>query len=147
MATLQEAVIAVLEGDPTLAGLITGGIFDAVDMDRDGWTLSDVERTASGRVKPFAVLRWGADRPGGGLLTSGRQSVEVFFYADAGYSVIRQAKRQAIKLLHLAAFTTDFESIARARWVSGGLGDTTAPELGGLPVNSARFDVTFAWRD
>lgn len=146
LATLQNTVIGVLEGDATLAGLLTGGVYDATDFDRDGWTLQDVQRTPSGRVMPFAALRWGQDRPGGGLTCSARQSLEIYFYADAGFETIRQAKRQAIKLLHQQAFTTTFESIARAVWV-GGQGETVADELGNLPMLSARFDFTYAWRE
>lgn len=147
MATLQDAVIAALESDATLAGLITGGFYDATDFDRDGWTLADVERLPSGRIKPFATLRWGAERPGGGLNTSGRLRVDIYFYADAGQSVIRQAIRRTITLLHLRSFSTTTESVARGQWVPGGTGETVADELGGLPTNSARFDFTYSWRD
>jgi len=142
---LEQAVRELLEGDEVLSDLLTGGIYDADEMDRDNWTLQNVKRAPSGRLLPFAVLRWGGDVPGGGLNTSGRVTLDVWIYEDSGFSHIRPAMERVRELLHLRSFSTSEKSVARGMWL-GGLGEGVADELGKASRNRARIQFTYAWR-
>lgn len=142
---LEQTVRTLLESDAALSALLPGGIYDAEEMDRDNWTLQNVQRAPSGRLLPFAVLRWGGDVPGGGLNTSGRVTLDVWLYEDSGFSHIRPAMERARELLHLQSFNTDDKSVARGMWL-GGLGEGVADELGKASRNRARIQFTYAWR-
>lgn len=145
MSRLEDAVRTTLEGDTTLMALLTGGIFDAGEMDRDGWTLNNVSRTSTGRIKPFAVLRWGGAVRGGGLLRSGRQTVSVWLYEDTGYTSVRLARERLHALLDRMYFTTTEKSAVRGLWI-GDIDEATADELGGASATGARFQFTYARR-
>lgn len=142
---LEDTIRATLEADTTLVALLTGGIFDASEMDRDGWTLNNVSRTTAGRIKPFAVLRWSGPRPGGGLLTSGRQTVTIWLYEDTGFTSVRLARERLFTLLDKKYFTTTEKSAVRGLWI-GGIDEDTADELGGASLTGARYQFTYARR-
>lgn len=142
---LEQAVRDHLAADAALSALLKGGIYDAPEMDRDNWTLQNVQRAPSGRLLPFAVLRWGGDVPGGGLNTSGRVTLDVWLYEDSGFANIRPAMERVRELLHLRSFSTDEKSVARGKWL-GGLGEGVADELGMASRNRARIQFTYAWR-
>lgn len=144
MATLEAATKTLLTGDATLMAILTGGLHDAADMDRDGWTLDNVERTPTGRIKPFGVVRWGSDNPFGplGNYVAGRRFLNLWLYEDTGLDNIRAAKRRAKTLLHRQYFSTDNEGLVRLKW-AGNLGEGVADELGGASCERIRFEVIY----
>ncbi len=143
MATLKDAVRTTLEGDATLSAILTGGVYDASEVERDGVTADNVQRDANGRVKPFAVLRWRGSAPDFVLGTheAERRYLEVWLYEDTGYTNIDAAERRIKTLLHRKTFAdTDNEGLAWARWVHD-LGESSADELGGASASMSRYEI------
>ncbi len=142
MASLQDATLAILSGDGTLAALLTGGFFEkSGGQGRLGMTLGDFVKEANGvTIKPTGVLIWGNEVVDPRLLDSMDQFVSFYLYEDSGYSTIRTAARRTILLLNRTFVTSDDESIALCRW-AGNLGEVNAEELDGMPMNVVRFAV------
>ncbi len=141
---LPAAVRAVLEGDSTLTTALTGGIWDADELPREG--LPAVTTIWNGAaLKPVMVLRWEGDQPRRELDKAGRRFLAVWVYQDTGRSTIETVLRRVRALLHQKYFNTNENSAAVGRWV-GDLGEFTADELGGAQGDRARFEFTYAGR-
>lgn len=145
MTTLAATVKAIPEGDSTILAILTGGIYDAAELDRDGLTIRDMEtaRDATGRLKPCAVIRWRGSAPYGGMGTfiAERGACEIYYYQDQGYSQIEAAKARMKTLLHRKWIASaDYESLAWLNWVFD-RGEFIAEELGNCPADMSRFEV------
>jgi hypothetical protein len=141
MATLQAVIKGALTGDVTLMATLTGGIFDASVLDREGLDLATVQ-DANGRLKPCGVLRWRGSNPiDPAVLPAEQRFLEVWLYEDQGTANIETAKRLIKALLHYKLFQADNCGLAWLEW-AGDLGETTADELGGASADRSRFAVT-----
>ena len=94
MAGLRQVFRTTLENDASLGALLTGGIFDAEELDYTGESASSAPREADGvTLKPHAVIRWGSGSPSGNAykVAGELETVEVYVYQDTGYDVIERA--------------------------------------------------------
>ncbi len=117
MASLQDTIRLALEGDATLTAILTGGIFDASELDREGLSLGDVQDT-NNKVKPCAVLRWRGSNPTGPTdrLNAEARFLEVYLYEDMGTVNIEAARRRGFSptadlagaVLFLASRASDY---------------------------------------
>ncbi len=142
MASLQDTIRLALEGDATLTAILTGGIFDASELDREGLSLGDVQDT-NNKVKPCAVLRWRGSNPTGPTdrLNAEARFLEVYLYEDMGTVNIEAARRRIKQLLHRQSFLATNFGLVWLRW-AGDQGEFSADELGGASADMARFEVT-----
>lgn len=144
MASLRDTIRLALEGDATLTAILTGGVYDASELDREGLSLSDVSKQADGvRIKPTAVLRWRGSNPTDQSdFIPGVESrfMEVWVYADQGYATIDSAIRRIKTLLDLHYFTSDNEGLTYLRW-AGDIGEIEAPELGNATADRSRYQI------
>lgn len=143
MATLQDTVRLYLEGQISLTMILTGGIFDASEMDREGMDLETVRDATTKRLKPWAELRWRGSNPTGPTdrLNAETRFLEVWLYEDMGYANIEAAKRIVKQLLHRKVFAADNYGLVWLRW-AGDLGEFVADEMGGASGDRCRFELT-----
>ena len=107
MTTLRSAVKSTLENDATLAGLLTGGVFDRRGLNR---TTTDGIVDANGALKPCAVVTEETTSPlGHREWAFERVHFLVWLYEDegSGYATIDQAKLRVRHLLHNQSVATD----------------------------------------
>lgn len=147
MPSLRETVRTTLTGDVTLSGILTGGIYDADQLDRGGIDKSAI-RDTNLRLKPFVVLRWRASNPYGPLPVNAEQRFfEVWFYEDGGTESIEQAKARIKTLLHRKYFNNvDSTGLVYTEW-AGDLGEVppgeAGKEFGNSSADRSRFMVIF----
>lgn len=148
MATLRQAVLALLEYDAVLSMLLTGGVFQADDIDQlDAGSYDWVPKAPDGvRVLPFALIRWKSSNPLQAdfvSLAAERQAVEIYVYAEVGgYALTDQVATRIKALLHDAYLDVEDRQIAHATF-SFLSGEIPAEELGGLPMQFVRFHVQY----
>jgi hypothetical protein len=148
MATLRQAVLSMLEYDGVLSTLLTGGVFQADDIDQlDAGGYEWVPKEPdSVRVQPFALIRWKASTPLQAefvSLAAERQALEIYLYADiGGYALIDQAATRIKFLLHNTYLEAEDRQIAHSTF-SFLSGEIPAEELGGLPMKFVRFHVNY----
>jgi hypothetical protein len=143
MASLQDTIRLGLEADGSLTTILTGGIFDASELDREGLSLGDVQDPTTKKVKPCAVLRWRGSSPTGPTdrLNAEARFLEVYLYEDMGTVNVEAAKRRLKQLLHRQSFLAANFGLVWLRW-AGDFGEFSADELGGASADMARFEVT-----
>jgi hypothetical protein len=138
MATLKASVLAILNDDVALSGIITGGVFDADSLPNGGLTVATIAKESNGvTIQPTGVLRWRERNPVRGISYAARQFVEIYLYDDPshGRDNIDYGKRRIWELLNKRWVTnTDHERMAYLVW---------AGDLGELP-EGRRDDVLMA---
>lgn len=106
MATLRAAVKTAIEGDGTLAGLLTGGVYDRRGINR---TATPDAYDANGELKPCAVVTVEAASPLGHREWAFEQVfVVVYLYEEEGngYAAIDQAGLRLRTLFHNETLAT-----------------------------------------
>jgi hypothetical protein len=140
MGALRPDFRLLLENDTALSSTLTGGIFDATELGRNGLQIEQVQ-DAQGRIKPCAVIRWRANNPfPPEPIPAERQFVEVYLYEDTGYTNIEAAIKRMKTLLHRKYIISTDHGLAWVRW-AGDLGEMEAEELGNCPMNRSRFEI------
>lgn len=107
MATLRAAIKGALENDATLAGLLTGGVYDRRGISR---TLTPAAFDANGAIEPCAVVTEEVTSPiGHREWAFERVHFLVWLYEDegGGYGTIDQAKLRVRYVLHNQTVATD----------------------------------------
>lgn len=114
MSTLAGVTIGALKVDNALTALATGGIWDADSTAPDGGKVgyrgmrNELMMTAGDPVrKPAIYLSWSTDVPFGVAQRSlGAQHayVEVYYYQDNGYDIIRKMSARVRQLLAYKRF-------------------------------------------
>lgn len=146
MSALSEAVRTLLEADGTLTGILTGGIFDASELDRQGLTLFDAARDSVGRLQPVAVLRWRTSTVYGPDNFDGeRRFLHIYMYENAGTASIDQAKRRLKELLHRKQVSANGFGVGWINWVSD-QGEFVDTQLGGASADMSRYEVIYTRR-
>lgn len=144
MAALRDTLRTTLEGDSTLMAILTGGVWDASELDRQGLSLADVAKQADGvRIKPCALIRFrGANPTVQSDFIPGieHRFFDVLGYADAGYAIVDSALRRIKVLFDLKYFTSDNEGLTYVRW-AGDLGEFVDDQLGGAAADRSRYQV------
>jgi hypothetical protein len=136
----ESEVAAYLRLDATLMAILTGGIYEYMEIMPEGIrrgadspTLSAFD--ANGYLKPCALVKEASLVPYGNLydevekITSTSQRVEIFFYQDRGYSAIQTAKERTYQLLTAYRF-------ARAYPARNVLDSQPMADMGPLAGNS-----------
>lgn len=146
MATLQAAFKAVGTGDSALMALLTGGVYDADVLDREGLTLTDMQKLPDGvRIKPCAVIRWGAANPTADpdILPVEARGATWWVYDDQGFVTVRAVIRRLKQLYHRRYITSDNEALVYVRW-AGDTPELPAEEYGMAASGGCNFFVTVA---
>jgi hypothetical protein len=143
MATLTNLIRTTLEADSVLTTALTGGIFDASELDYTGEGAHDAPKEADGvQIKPHMIIRWGASVPTGANYRIGAEdeNFECHIYQDSGYDVIGSMVNRVNALLHDKYFTPDDRALAHVTriYVSGEL---PAEELGYVSRKFMRFSA------
>lgn len=114
--TILSAIKTVLEADATLLATATGGIYDFNETGRIGVNRTNTPSAfdANGVIKPTILVRARALVPdfvlrdSSGQYSSARQTIEVYYYQDSGYSTIATLKDRVYALLHETQVTGAF---------------------------------------
>ena len=147
MASLHTVFRTTLEADATLTALLTGGIFDAEELDYSGEGAGQAPRQADAvQLKPHAVIRWSGGSPtGASYKVAGEvESVEVYVYQDVGYDVIESAILRMRTVLGDRYLSADDRALAHVSKQPFRGPQTTADELGMASCQFVRFFVTTA---
>lgn len=144
MTTLRTAVKELLEADAMLSALLTGGVLDADDLPRDGGGVDYAPRDATGvRIAPFAVLRWKQSTPFDSQhVRAEKQTLEVYLYADSGYSTIESAANRVKSILHQSQVNGDDRSLVTVLYVYQS-SELVADELNQCPMQFQRYEVSY----
>lgn len=96
-------IIAALQGDAMLAGILTGGMYD-------GTVVGDISRQATptaydeySELKPCAIVKPETQAPAGPHPDSSRLFVTIWFYQQSGSAAIDAGRVRAYQLLHRAS--------------------------------------------
>jgi len=144
VATLREKVKNILEADTTLMSMLSGGVFDAADFDRDGMSRDDVPTDADDMtILPFATIRYrGMNDYGPRKIDAERGSVEVYIYQDVGYGTI-EAAAQRVKTLLNRKYIWDASDYSMGHLVFSHVsGEIPDEGLGNAPCKFVRFSLT-----
>jgi hypothetical protein len=142
MATLREAFKARLADDPTLAGLLYGGVLDADDVFR-GLKVTNVPYESNGvTIQPFASIRWGGANPFGPVTVQAEQQrVEVYVYQHTGYATIEAALTRIKQLCNRQFISADDRQLAYLANPQKGP-DSNEEALGWACGRFIRFSIT-----
>jgi len=95
-----SAILATLQDDASLAGILTGGLYD-------GTVINDISRQATpaaydeySELKPCAIVKPETQAPAGPHPDSSRLFVTIWFYQQSGSADIDVARIRAYHLLH-----------------------------------------------
>ena len=137
-----SAIVGVLQNDATLAGLLTGGIYD-------GLSVVDVSRQATPdafdewqELLPCALVKAESATPWGPLPDGGRLYVMVWLYEQHEFVSIEAARQRVYALLHRQKVSTA-DGVFDVRHADDVLGAEVAAL--GVPTIASRFVAT-VWR-
>ena len=95
-------ILATLQGDATLASVLTGGLYDGTEV-------NDISRQATpaayddySELKPCAIVKPETQAPAGPHPDSSRLFVTLWFYQQSGSAAIDAGRVRAYHLLHRA---------------------------------------------
>jgi len=108
---MRETVRALLANDPTLAGLLTGGVYGATEISRQNTAAAF---DANGELLPCALVKLETETPGGPYDTSSRQFILILFYQRSGRTTIDAAVARAFTLLNRVKAGTNVWEIVHA---------------------------------
>ena len=142
MAIIHAALRETLEGNSELTTVLTGGIFDADNLDRTGLR-PDTPTLYSGHLlKPCAVIRWRGATQFRPHYAAEKRNFEIYFYQDSGNTTVEEALRLTKKLLHRAQLEADNGGLWWVNWVSDS-GEFKASEMGGASAIFSRYEVIY----
>jgi hypothetical protein len=143
---MRETVRNLIENDATLQSILTGGVWDADELDRRGLSIRGTAKTSDNlTIKPIGVLRWGADTVFGPHFNGERRFLDVYVYQPKGYTTIDSAMQRIKNLLHRQEVAGDDVSFCWLNWVSG-TQEFIAEELGGAAARMIKFEVIYLRR-
>ena len=95
-------ILAALQGDTQLAGILTGGVYDGMEV-------TDISRQATpaaydsySELKPCAIVKPETQAPAGPHPHGSRLFVTLWFYQQSGSAAIDAGRVRAYQLLHRA---------------------------------------------
>ena len=101
-STTETTILAQLQADSALTTLLTGGIYNEAQIDRQNTSGAFDSQTKE--LLPCANLKLETEVPYGPLDDSNRAFITVMFYDRAGYGTIEQARARVYVLLHRQTF-------------------------------------------
>jgi len=141
--TAFAIILAALQADTQLAGILTGGVYDGTEV-------SDISRQATpaaydgySELKPCAILKPETQAPAGPHPDGSRLYVTVWYYQQSGSAAIDLARVRAYHLLHRAQLTGVDES-GDSLWDVRHANDLLGIELQslGVPAIMSRYVAT-----
>ena len=98
--TAYATILAALQGDASLTGILTGGLYDGTEV-------NDISRQATpaayddySELKPCAIVKPETQAPAGPHPDSSRLFVTLWFYQQSGSAAIDAGRERAYQLLH-----------------------------------------------
>lgn len=95
--TLRSVVKTAIEGDGTLAALLTGGVHAVTEISREE---ASGAFDANGEIQPCALVKLPSEFSDGPLSMTGRQALDIYIYERQGYATIDQCLDPLRALLH-----------------------------------------------
>ncbi|MBZ0315180.1 MAG: hypothetical protein K8L91_02085 [Anaerolineae bacterium] len=142
MAIIHTAVWQTLEAHSPLTTLLTGGIFDAADLGRQGLQPDTPHLYRGHLLKPCAVIHWRGAAEFRPHYAAEKRTFEIHFYQDSGTTTIGEALRLTKKLMHRAQIEADNGGLWWVNWVSDS-SEFTAAELGGASAKFSRYEAIY----
>lgn len=143
MATLRDLTRTTIENDSGAGGaatLLTGGVWDASELDREGIDLNDVT-DPNGRIKPFLVIRWRTTIPfGPEVLPAESRFVEFYIYQHLGQATIDSVIARLKVLFHRKFFTATGFGLVHFLW-AGDLGEQSDDQMAMAAMNRSRYQI------
>lgn len=145
MAVLIDGLRATLEADAAFTGQMTGGVYDASELGKDG-SLPISVFDDRGRIAPCVIIRWRVATPGTITKFTEQRYAELWFYAEGatGRVAIETAKARAKVLLHeqlLSGITGTGGNYLE--WVSD-MGEFAAEEYQNAAADMSRYLVKYS---
>lgn len=139
--SLQTTLRQTLEDDATLAGLLTGGVFDASELPDDGLTpgMTGSPWGSDGVLQPCAVIRWRGQNPFGPHWETGSERIFVEVYLYGMRTSIDSAADRLNVLLNAAILSADSRNVRIKK--AGGALEVPTPELGNVNGRMCRFQA------
>lgn len=135
-----SAMVAALQGDATLTGVLTGGIYDGLAVGEVSRQATPAAYDAFGELLPCALVMPESATPAGPLPNGGREFVMVWLYAQHDYAAIETARQRVYALLHRVKVGDGVFEVRHANDVLG-----AQVQALGLPMIASRFVAT-VWR-
>ena len=95
-------ILAALQGDSQLAGILTGGVYDGAQVGDISRQATPAAYDGNSELKPCAILKPETQAPAGPHPDSSRLFVTIWFYQQSGSAEIDAARIRAYHLLHRA---------------------------------------------
>ena len=103
---MLDVVVNALQGDGTLAGLLTGGIYDGGAVDAISRQETPDAYDANLELLPCALVRAESATPWGPICDAGRLYFVVWMYQRSGAATIEAARLRIYTLLHRQQLST-----------------------------------------
>lgn len=94
------AIVSVLEGDTTLASLLTGGVHNGANVGEISRQNTPDAFDANKEIQPCALVQLENEVPFGEVRHGSQLFVQIYLYERYGYAAINQAKDRIYVLLH-----------------------------------------------
>lgn len=133
---MKDVIKTLMEGDATLAALLTGGVFTGREVSR---TDTAGAFDANGELQPCVLVKVGGEFAEGPDEFAGRQFIDIYFYERDGFTVIDQAIPAAYSLLHREKIGDASDKVFETRWTN----DIRDQEDGALgsSLSVSRYEV------
>jgi hypothetical protein len=93
-------ILATLQGDAQLAGILTGGVYDGMEVADISRQATPAAYDGNSELKPCAILKPETQTPAGPHPDGSRLFVTLWFYQQSGSADIDLARVRAYHLLH-----------------------------------------------
>ena len=100
--TAFATVLAALQGDAQLAGILTGGLYDGTEVNDISRQATPAAYDQNSELLPCAILKPENQAPAGPHPDGSRLFVTLWFYQQSGSADIDVARIRAYHLLHRA---------------------------------------------
>ena len=95
-------ILAALQGDSQLAGILTGGVYDGAQVGDISRQATPAAYDGNSELKPCAILKPETQAPAGPHPDGSRLFVTLWFYQQNGSAAIDAGRVRAYQLLHRA---------------------------------------------
>ena len=100
--TAFATVLAALQDDAQLAGILTGGVYDGMEVSDISRQVTPAAYDDYSELKPCAILKPETQAPAGPHPDGSRLFVTIWFYQQNGSAAIDAGRVRAYHLLHRA---------------------------------------------
>ena len=95
-------ILAALQGDAALAGILTGGMYDGTEVNDISRQATPAAYDQNSELLPCAIVKPETQAPAGPHPDGSRLFVTLWFYQQSGSAAIDLARIRAYHLLHRA---------------------------------------------